>query len=188
MHQAPAVASRRICARAAYWRSSYPSAPALRDLKSTNGACKVAYKRFFKVFRASLAEAGHAQYEERENRRFYIVEHKVSRREIITNLIDYLRSTYGKEYEPYGTWESEEEGTGFRITSVPATFSVLSIVDISENILNYQIESIPPGFYLHMGEATLDEFKNLIMEYLKPPKEWPAYDEESAQQGGGWRW
>ena len=115
---------------------------------------------------------------------YSLVGHIISRREIITTLIEYLRSTYGKEYVPYGTSDSEEEGTGFRITSIPVTFSVLSYGEIPENILDYQIESLQSGLYLHMGEATLNEFKDLIMEYLKPPKEWPGCDAESAQQGG----
>ena len=80
---------------------------------------------------------------------------------------------YGPEYVPYGTAEEESEGTGFRLTSIPATFSVLSFGDIPPDILDYQIESYPPGDYLKAGQAGLDEFLSLIEKYKRPVSEWP---------------
>jgi hypothetical protein len=96
------------------------------------------------------------------------------RRKIVSSLIEYLRSTYGEAYIPYGTSDSEEEGTGFRLSNIAATFSVLSFGEVPADVLDYQIESFPPGDYLHTGSATLDEFKHLITKYLKPMKDWPA--------------
>ncbi len=107
------------------------------------------------------------------------------RRRIVTALIEHLRSTYGEECIPYGTSDSEEEGMGFRLSNIPATFSVLSFGEIPEDVLDYQIESYPPGDYLHAGSATLDEFKHLIAEYMKPMRDWPNRDESSSQPDAG---
>jgi len=95
------------------------------------------------------------------------------RRKIVNDLIENLVQLYGREYVPYGTSEEEIEGTGFRVTSIPATFSVLSYGDIPTDTLDYHIESYPPGEYLSAGQAGLNEFLGLIEKYRRPIDEWP---------------
>ena len=95
------------------------------------------------------------------------------RREIISKLIEYLKTEY-TSYVPYGTFEDEEEGTGFRITEIPATFSVLSFGDTPENILDVQVESYPPGNYLNNVELEFDDFIQLIEMYRQPMSNWPV--------------
>jgi len=41
---------------------------------------------------------------------------------LIAELIAALEETYGGSYLPYGTSEQEENGTGFRIVGIEATF------------------------------------------------------------------
>ena len=95
------------------------------------------------------------------------------RRKIVNDLIEQLIQKYGREYEPYGTSAEEIEGTGFRLSSIPATFSVLSFGDIPSETLDYQIERYPPGDYLRVGQAELNEFLVLIEMYRRPVDEWP---------------
>jgi len=95
------------------------------------------------------------------------------RRKVIQDRVDTLAREYGADFVPYGTSAEETEGTGFRLAGIPATFSVLSFGQISSDILDYQIESSPPGDYLRTGEARLHEFLDLIEEYRRPMKNWP---------------
>ena len=105
------------------------------------------------------------------------------RREITTKLIERLKSNYPDTFLPYGTSDEEEEGTGFRIADIPATFSVLSYGDIPSDKFDVQIESYPPGNYLYNDEIGLDSFLQLIEIYRKPMNQWPGYDAGTAQQG-----
>ena len=93
-------------------------------------------------------------------------------RDIIQKLIEHLRAEYAG-YVPYGTSDAEEEGTGFRIEGIPATFSVLSYGDIPEDILDIQIESYQPGNYLYNAELSIEDFIRLIETYRRPESEWP---------------
>ncbi len=99
------------------------------------------------------------------------------RREIISKLIEYLKTEY-TSYEPYGTFEDEEEGTGFRLNDIPATFSVLSFGDTPKNILDVQIESYPPGNYLYDVILEFDDFIKLIEMYRQPISNWPLHPKE----------
>ena len=95
------------------------------------------------------------------------------KRKIVTDLIAKIKEEYGDRYTPYGTHEDEEEGTGFRLTDIPATFSVLSFGETPQNVLDIQIESYPPGDYLYNDELTLNKFMDLIEQYRKPQDQWP---------------
>jgi hypothetical protein len=91
----------------------------------------------------------------------------------IIELIDSLKRKYGESYTPYGTSDEEEEGTGFRITGVEATFSALCLEETPKGMYDIQIESYPPGDYLYNDVVDLDGFLRLIERYRAPIDVWP---------------
>lgn len=91
----------------------------------------------------------------------------------ISALIDELRSRYGTSYVPYGTSDDEENGTGFRIKDIAATFSALCLDDTPHGKYDIQIESYPPGDYIYTDIVTLDHLLALIEKYREPFEHWP---------------
>ncbi|EGM70789.1 hypothetical protein [Shewanella sp. HN-41] len=96
------------------------------------------------------------------------------RRDDVPVLIRRLKERYGEKYELYGSSENEQEGTGFRINNIPATFSVLCFGDIPIGRYDFQIESYPPGDYLYTGEKNLSGLLELIERYREPMDEWQS--------------
>ena len=96
------------------------------------------------------------------------------RRDDVTILIGELKKRYTDKYVAYGTFEQEEEGTGFRITDIPATFSVLCFGATPIGRYDCQIESYPPGEYLYTVETDLSSLLALIEVYRRPMNEWPV--------------
>jgi hypothetical protein len=80
----------------------------------------------------------------------------------IVELIACLRRKYGETYVPYGTSENEEQGTGFRITGIDATFSALCLADTPTGFYDFQIESYPPGDYVYTDEVNLADILSLV--------------------------
>lgn len=102
------------------------------------------------------------------------------RRAIISELILLLREEYGVAYRPWGTSDSEHEGTGFVIAGLPVFFSILSFGDIPEDELDVQIDSdvqVPRALgydrYLMQGRYSVRELMALIEEFRRPIDEWP---------------
>ncbi len=89
-------------------------------------------------------------------------------------LIASLKRKYGESYIPYGTSDEEEEGTGFRIAGVEATFSALCLEKAPKGMYDIQIESYPPGDYLHNDVVDLNGFLSLIEKYRAPLNVWPV--------------
>jgi hypothetical protein len=61
---------------------------------------------------------------------------------LIATLIARLKQVYGDSHVPYGTSDEEEDGTGFRILGIDATFSVICTEDtpvLSENSIRWGI-------------------------------------------------
>ena len=96
------------------------------------------------------------------------------RRDDVTILIDRLKAIYGEKYRPYGTSETEDEGTGFRITDIAATFSVVCVGDTPVGKYDVQIESYPPGDYLYTDELDLDSLLQLVEVFRRPVDAWPV--------------
>lgn len=90
----------------------------------------------------------------------------------VVELIARLKQKYCKSYVPYGTSDEEEEGTGFRIAGIEATFSAMCM-DTPEKMYDIQIESYPPGNYLYNDLVNLDDFLALIEKYREPSHAWP---------------
>ena len=92
---------------------------------------------------------------------------------LIAELIAALEETYGGSYLPYGTSEQEENGTGFRIVGIEATFSVVCLYDTPTGKFDVQIESFPPGDYLFNDVLNLKQLMSLIETYRAPFSAWP---------------
>jgi hypothetical protein len=92
---------------------------------------------------------------------------------LVSTLIARLERAHGKSYVPYGTSDDEAEGTGFRITGIEVTFSVMCTEDVPAGLYDIQIESSPPGDYLFMDVVTLEAFMTLIEKYRGPRETWP---------------
>lgn len=91
----------------------------------------------------------------------------------IIELIGNLKLKYGDSYVPYGTSDFEEEGTGFRIAGIEATFSVMCLSEMPMKMYDIQIESYPPGYYLYNGTTDLTGFLSLIDKYKGTLEAWP---------------
>jgi hypothetical protein len=91
----------------------------------------------------------------------------------IQALIDRLKNEYASGFLLYGSSEQERGGVGFRIGSIPVTFSVLCLSGMQPGQYDFQIESYPPGEYCITGEANLEELLALISSYKAPNTEWP---------------
>ena len=74
----------------------------------------------------------------------------------------------------YGSSEREEHATAFRILDVPATFSVHTREgELPAGKYDIQIESFPPGEYLHTSGVSLEEFLELVRRMHGPEGQWP---------------
>lgn len=91
----------------------------------------------------------------------------------IQALIDRLKNEYGSGFLLYGSYEQENEGLGFRIESMPVTFSVLCLAGMQPGQYDFQIESYPPGDYCITGEANIEKLLALVSSYKAPKTEWP---------------
>jgi hypothetical protein len=107
------------------------------------------------------------------------------RRQEISVLIQCLSEKYGDRYSPWGTAPDEEEGTGFRIQGIPATFSVICNEEVPNGIYDFQIESWELADYTHPnvpdmdsymcnGQLDLTGFLSLVESYERPFREWPV--------------
>ena len=90
----------------------------------------------------------------------------------IAQLLGELHARYAEAVIPYGTSDAEEDGTGFRIEGIPATFSAILPAGIRPGRYDIQIESFPPGAYIYQDEVDLAEFLRLVEEYRRPAAEW----------------
>lgn len=97
------------------------------------------------------------------------------RRPEVVQLIELLKQEYGQSYLPYGTCDDEEEGTGFRIAGIEATFSVMWLEETPSGMFDVQIESYPPGDYLYTDAIEIDGMLSLVEKYWAPLATWPAY-------------
>ena len=85
-----------------------------------------------------------------------------------------LRERYGDRYRPYIPQPvREDDNAGFKITDIPACFSVLCFGDTPIGRYDCQIESEPPGDYLYMIDTDLEGLLDLVEVYLKPMDQWP---------------
>lgn len=98
----------------------------------------------------------------------------------IAVLIEVVRSRYGASYAPYGTSDEEQNGTGFRIKDIPATFSALCSEDTPHGQYDIQIESYPPGDYIYTDIVTLDQLLSLVERFRKPIEYWPTNNDQEA--------
>jgi hypothetical protein len=98
----------------------------------------------------------------------------------ISVLIKAVRSRYGSAYVPYGTSDEEQNGTGFRIEDIPATFSALCLEDTPHEQYDIQIESYPPGDYIYTDIVRLDQLLSLIDRFMKPIEYWPTKHDRDA--------
>jgi hypothetical protein len=98
----------------------------------------------------------------------------------IAVLIKAVRSRYGLAYAPYGTSGEEQNGTGFRIEDIPATFSALCLEDTPHGQYDIQIESYPPGDYIYTDIVRLDQLLSLIERFRKPIEYWPTNHDRDA--------
>jgi hypothetical protein len=96
--------------------------------------------------------------------------------EAIKLLLAEIRSRYGdRSLSFYGTSEDEHDGTCFRITGIPMTFSVHTRAGtLPEGHYDVQIEGTPPGDYLYTNVVNLDTFIKLVSAYAGPQHEWPS--------------
>lgn len=83
----------------------------------------------------------------------------------VVELIARLRREYSETYESYGTSEDEEQGTGFRLKGIEASFSVLCLDDTPTGSYDIQIESYPPGDYVYTDTVNLADFLSLLEKY-----------------------
>src|SRR5688500_3586348 len=90
----------------------------------------------------------------------------------IAQLLAALREKYSNALTPYGTSDDEEDGTGFRVEGIDATFSAILPAGIAPGRYDIQIESFPPGSYIYQDEADLPQFLRLVEEYRRPIVEW----------------
>ena len=103
----------------------------------------------------------------------YRVGKLVMRKQKITQLIEILQRQYGDAYAPYGTDEFEEDGTGFTVDDIAATFSICCLEDTKEGFYDIQVESVPPGDYVYANEIPIGELLDFIERYRQPAELWP---------------
>jgi hypothetical protein len=97
------------------------------------------------------------------------------RRPAIQALIDAVEARFGP-VTPFGTFEQEEEGTGFTLDAIPATFSVMIEDDTCvPAVFDIQIMDEPLDAYLLMrGGVTQDGLIELIAQFKGPVANWPS--------------
>jgi hypothetical protein len=75
----------------------------------------------------------------------------------------------------YGSDPSEEHGTCFRIPGAPATLSAHTQDGrLPSGRYDIQIESVPPGEYIHTSVVSLEELLTLIDRLRGPRVHWPG--------------
>ncbi len=86
-----------------------------------------------------------------------------------------VEATYGRErVRLYGSSEEEENGTCFIIDAIPVSFSVvLNEEETHEKRYNVQVESHPPGEWVHTDYLEFDDLLALIAAFRGPTSSWP---------------
>jgi hypothetical protein len=106
--------------------------------------------------------------------------HVCMRSHEIQKVIDAVEAAHGS-VALYGSDRSEEHGTCFTITGVPATFSVHTQEGtLAPGHYNIQIEGRPPGDYVYISVVSLDAFLELVDRVRGPEAQWPRLDEEAS--------
>lgn len=91
----------------------------------------------------------------------------------IQRLVHMVEAKYGT-VQLFGTHPSEEHGTCFIVRGIPATFSVLTDEGkMPQGTYSVQVESMPPGDYLHICEVSLAEFMELVESTRGKSYSWP---------------
>jgi len=95
--------------------------------------------------------------------------------ESIDALLHTVAETYGEDaITPYGTDSEEQHGTGFTLTGIKATFSVITRDgELPFGRYDIQVEGIPPGEYVYTSEVSLAEFMGLLKRFAGPEAQWP---------------
>jgi hypothetical protein len=96
----------------------------------------------------------------------------------IKELVQAVRATYGADrIVPYADSDEDPYGTGFRVTGIRATFSVLTQEGrFPDGMYDVQIESYPPGDYLFTKVVSRVEFLRLMDLVTGPEDRWPKQD------------
>jgi len=96
------------------------------------------------------------------------------RKKKIQDLIDAVEKIYGP-ISLYGSNELEKYGTCFTLRDIQASFSVIMNRKTAERgTFNIQIESQPPGYYIHIvDKVSLEHFVELIEVFKNPMEKWP---------------
>lgn len=95
----------------------------------------------------------------------------------IQKLIDEVQAAHGV-VTLYGSDPFEEHGTCFRLTDIPATFSVHTQEGtLPSGQYDIQIEGMPPGDYIYTSVVPLGIFLKLITKVQGPQENWPVMGE-----------
>jgi hypothetical protein len=98
----------------------------------------------------------------------------IKRSRAIQTVIDAVEARWGA-VTLYGSNESEQHGTCFMISGIPATFSVhTSEGSLPADQYDIQIEGVPPGDYVFTAVVSLKEFLVLVGRCAGPDSDWPT--------------
>lgn len=91
----------------------------------------------------------------------------------VQKVISEVEARYGA-ISLYGSDPSEEHGTGFKLTGIPATFSVHTQEGtLPEDLYDVQIEGAPPGNYIYADVVSLNTLLECIERMRGPEENWP---------------
>ncbi len=94
----------------------------------------------------------------------------------IQRLIDAVEAVYGPVIL-YGSGQSEEHGTCFKIAGIPATVSVhTQDGDLPSGQYDVQIEGVPPGDYIFATVLSLEALLEQMARLRGPEDAWPGLD------------
>ena len=89
---------------------------------------------------------------------------------LIKLLLDKIVRKYG-DFQYYGSNSEELNGVGFTVNDLDVTFSV--VWEPKKGLYDVQIESVPPGDYIYLGQFSLDDFLTAMDLYSTPESDWP---------------
>src|SRR5262245_44852130 len=103
----------------------------------------------------------------------------------IARVLSDVRAIYGHErVRLYGCDGTEEYGTCFVVSGIPATFSVHTRDGaLEDGRYDVQIEGVPPGEYLYTAVVDLRTLLSFIVRMAGPEDEWPNNALERTREG-----
>lgn len=91
---------------------------------------------------------------------------------VLAQSVQVLKAHYGDRCQPYGGG-TVAGSTAFRVRGIAAVFSVILDAETQRVLYDMQVESDPPGDYIHHARIAPGQLLARVRGYERAPADWP---------------